>query len=105
MYRVIKTQRRSNTQIEFGTMTSSFIIPEVKLYFAEVFKRSGKCLDVTISITEDETLYTSTMLWDSESSYNEFISDTFLIERFFDPLVNHMTENNIIFNVQSKETI
>lgn len=105
MYQVIKTQRRPNASIEFASMDSTFINPEVRAYFGDTYKKTGKCINVDISLTDNDTLYTSIMLWNSEASYNQFVGDPFLATNFFDPITIHMTNNNITFNMVSKENV
>lgn len=105
MYQVIKTQKRPNAGVEFASMDSTFINPEVRAYFGDNYKKTGKCVNVDITLTDNDTLYTSVMLWNTEASYNEFVSDTFLVTNFFDPITTHMTNNNITFNMVSKENV
>lgn len=105
MYQVIKTQRRPHANVEFGSMDSTFISPEVRAYFGNNFKKTGKCINVDITLTDNDTLYTSVMLWNNETSYNEFVADPFLVTNFFDPITTHMTNNNITFNMISKENV
>lgn len=105
MFQVIKTQRRPHANVEFASMDSSFIVAEVRAYFGNNFKKTGKCINVDISLTDNDTLYTSVMLWNTEASYNEFVSDPFLTANFFDPITTHMANNNIAFNIVSKENV
>lgn len=105
MYQVIKTERRSNTNIEFATMASSFIDPSTRQYFHQTYKLTWKCLFVDIVISDNDLLYTSTMLWESEQDYNDFVNDPFLQTTFFDKVKQHMLENNIIYTMVSKQNI
>lgn len=94
MFKSISKQVRPNTTVEFWT-TRAHGTQEYLSYIEKNYISTKKIVSSESELSLDRLTLTSTVYWDDEKSYLEFILDQFVIDNWLDRM-NHYTSNNNI---------
>jgi hypothetical protein len=104
MYSVVRKHVRPNTTIPFFNARSpEGSSEEFKTYFRTTYVDTGKNLIISSDVSSDGLELTATSIWDSEESFNQFMSDPMCI-----PVITSAQEylvNNGITEVVETSTI
>ena len=93
-YKTTRTALRIDASVPF--YEDQLGVHEAVDYIQTTYKDTGKFLSKTVTVSDNDKLSTTEVVWDSVNSWMEFISDTYLIENFFTPLRAYEVVNNII---------
>lgn len=81
MYHINKKQTRPSVDVEFYNMTNKNLVPEeIRLYFYNTYKKTGKCIMGDRTISSDGLVETSIFLWESKDDYMSFLNDPMLAD-------------------------
>lgn len=101
MFRIVKTQTRPSTDVDFWTNQNVSI--EVFQYVNT--NHQPNIINAEVSISEDGLTLTKTTTWTSKSAYEAFLSDLIVIESFINPSHVYMNDNGIIYDTGVGEEI
>lgn len=104
MYKITGTQTRPNTQTNFLTSASEIIGSAVYAYIRENYIVTGKIISHEVTTSEDQLTMTSVRLWATESNFDEFMADTYIIDNLINPGNVYMDANNIT-RTRTTETV
>jgi hypothetical protein len=104
MYKITGTQTRPNTQTAFLTSASDVIGGEVYIYIRENYINTGKIISHEVAVSEDQLTMTSTRLWATESDFNDFMADAYIVDNFINP-GNAFMDLNSITRTRTAETV
>lgn len=106
MFKTIRTQTRPDTSVSFfDAQTSPLITQEFKQYLWTTYMSTGKLISTTNDTSADGLVLTTTVLWDSEASLDQFNVDETIISNFKNIITDYCTVNNIIDETVIKEAI
>lgn len=95
MFRITKTQTRSNTSVPFFHETSNRSA-EFRQYFRTNFIETGKNLSSTRTYSEDQLTCVSVTEWESQEAFQTYITDTYCYVNYILPGQIYDLENQII---------
>lgn len=102
MYIVTRKVTRPNTSLEFRNMLHESVTNYVRAYWISTYKNT-KCVLVDSSLSSDGLEMTTTMIWDSKDSWDEYQNDPVLLEGLFNPIHAYQDENGFTRELVSEE--
>jgi hypothetical protein len=103
MLLVTRTQTRPSTDTPFLTIYSPDVAPELRKHFITTYKETGKVLHAAIEESTDGLVSTSTMLWDSAESYNEYRNDQVINDGYAAIFAAHNEYHSIVTDIATEE--
>lgn len=103
MYIITRKVTRPNTSLEFRNMLHESVTTEVRKHWVDSYKTTGKCIIVNSTLSPDSLEMTTTMIWDSKDSWNEYQADPVMLEGLFNPIHTYQDENGFIRELVSEE--
>ena len=74
MYTIKRKVKRPNTSLEFRNMLHESVTIEVRTHWVTNYKDT-KCMLVDTELSSDGLEMSTTMIWDSKDSWNEYQND------------------------------
>lgn len=106
MYVNVKKQTRPNVDVKFFDIRNEQLVSkEYRDYWRLNYVMTNKCSFVVHSLSSDQLVLSSTMLWKSKAHYDEFIQDEFSLTEFLYKFRDYNTKNNIITEIVSEEEL
>ena len=105
MYKNTRKVIKPNTLVEFRNMLHPTISQEIRDYWFNNYKNTGKCLNVVSELSDNQLEMTTTTTWDSKDSWDQYQADTIFIIGLFDPIHTYQDQNGLIRELVSEETI
>lgn len=105
MYKNTRKVTRPNTSVEFRNMLHSSISQEIRDYWVNNYKDTGKCLNVESELSANQLEMTTTTTWDSKSSWDQYQADPIFATGLFGPIHAYQDENGLTRELVSEETI
>lgn len=108
MFKTVYQITRPSTEVEFFNMRDSLLISEnSKDHLQNSYIITGKIVSFVNELSEDTLSMSSTTIWDSKNSYNEFNSDPIIVEGVINVREQYRTSNGIeavlVFSGETKE--
>lgn len=105
MFKIIRKQTRPNTSVPFWQgQNDPSMTDEFRNYFYETYVLTGKFISATPGVSSDGLALTNTVIWNSESDYQEHQNDPICQEGVINKAEAHCTANGIDRADISKET-
>lgn len=105
MYIINAVITRPNVNLHYYIIPDSIVPSEVKSYWKNTYKDTGKCIHIEVGESEDKLEMTNTIIWNSEQDYNEYKNDLYLIENLFSLRDLYWQNNNIVYTIINQETL
>ena len=106
MYVQNKTQTRPSVDVNFFDIRNNDMVSkEYRDYWRTTYTMTNKCIFVQQTLSEDQLVLTSTMMWETKEDYDAFIADQYVLDEFLNKLVAYNTANNIVLQITSEEEI
>jgi hypothetical protein len=93
MYIITRKVSRPNLMLEFRDILHPSIDVKVRDHWVTNYKGS-KCILVESSLSLNELDKTTTMIWDSKESWDEYLNDSVFINGLFEPIQTYRKNNN-----------
>lgn len=104
MHKIISVQTRPNTSVDFWGKDNPALTEEYSNYYRNNYIVTGKVINMSAEVSPNGLVLTTTMIWDSESSINEWRNDPVVQENFTVHMKAYQTANNITVE-RSEEAI
>jgi hypothetical protein len=106
MYVQTKTQTRLSIDVPFFDIRNNNLVSkEYRDYWRTTYVITNKCMFVQQTLSEDQLVLTSIMMWETKEDYNAFITDQYALDEFLNKFVEYNTANNIVFVITNEEEI
>ena len=105
MYTIIRKVTRPNISLEFRNMLHESVSLETRKHFSDNYKITNKCLIVNTELSSNQLEMTTTMVWDSKESWDQYQADSVLIAGLFTPIHAYQDENGLSREFISDEEI
>lgn len=105
MYMVTGKITKQNIEDSFFTISDSMTSPEVRQYWVENYKNTGKCIFIDIAISSDQLVMDTTQMWLDQASYEEYKNDTVLQAGLFSLREAYWADHGITGVIVSEEAI
>lgn len=93
MFKIVKTQTRPSTNVEFWTNQN--VTAETWAYLFNT--HHANVVNIETDISEDSLTLTKTTVWNSREDYDAFLSDDTVINNVLNVSRAYMEENGITF--------
>ena len=103
MYIVTGKITKQNAEDSFYIISDPRVSDGIKLHWAQEYKATGKCIAVSVEISENQLELTTTQLWADQQSYNDYKTDTTLINGLFSIRETYWAEHGITGVIVSEE--
>lgn len=105
MYIVTGRITKQNVSDAFYTISDSVTLPEVRQYWVETYKDTGKCLHIDLTISSDQLVMDTTQLWLDQASYEEYKNDQYLNDMLFSVRNKYWTDHGITGVILNEEAV
>lgn len=103
MYTVTAKIVRPTTTVSFYIMTDDMVSNEVKAYWVETYKSTGKCLNVDVTESANQLEMINIIYWKDHDSYMEYKNDPFLNQQLFTPRNGYYSDHGITYTIISED--
>jgi len=104
MYIIKRKVKRPNTSLEFRNMLHGSVTIEVRTHWVTNYKDT-KCILVDTALSSDGLEMSTTMIWDSKDSWNEYQNDPIFLAGLFNPIHTYQDENGFTRELVSEEEV
>lgn len=106
MFEVVKKNTRPNTNVEFFNIKHiPGISAEAAKYFPEKYIKTGKCISITKTLSDDNLIEFTVEKWDSRDSYLEYMCDSFFDDHIKQFAIEHAIKYGIKFEMISAKEL
>lgn len=96
---------KQNAEDSFYIISDPQVSADVKLHWAQEYKATGKCIAVSVEISENQLELTTTQLWADQQSYNDYKNDATMIDGLFSIREAYWAEHGITGVIVNEEEI
>lgn len=105
MYLVTGKIIKQNLEDSFYTIADPITTSEIRTHWAINYKESGKCMLITVNISDNQLELETVQAWQDQASYEEYKNDPVLIAGLFTPRELYWQEHGIVRTIIKEETV
>lgn len=105
MYIVTGKITRQRVEDSFYTIADPIVSDDIRLYWMQEYKETGKCIHVNVSLSEDKLELETTQMWLDQQSYLDYKNDATLNSGLFSARDVYWAANGITGVVVSEEAV
>ena len=105
MYLVTGKIIKQNLEDSFYTIADPITSPEIRTHWAINYKECGKCIAITVNLSDNQLELETVQIWQDQASYEEYKNDPVLIAGLFEPRELYWQEHGINKTIISEEIV
>jgi hypothetical protein len=105
MYIVTGKITRQAVEDSFYTIADPIVSDDIRLYWVQEYKETGKCINVNVTLSENQLELLTTQLWADQQAYMDYKNDIMLITGLFSLRDVYWAEHGITGVVVSEEAV
>jgi len=105
MYIVTGKITRQNVEDSFYTIADPIVSDDIRLYWVQEYKETGKCIHVNVTLSENQLELETTQMWLDQQSYLDYKNDTTLNSGLFSVRNTYWEAHGITGVVLSEEAV
>lgn len=78
MYIVTGKITRQKVEDSFYTIADPIVSDDIRLYWTQEYKETGKCIHISVSLSDNQLELETTQMWLDQQSYLEYKNDPIL---------------------------
>jgi len=105
MYIVTGKITKQNVEDSFHTIADPIVSDDVRLYWVQAYKETGKCIHVDVALSDDQLELQTTQMWADQQAYLDYKNDATLASLLFSVRDAYWASKGITGVVVSEEAV
>jgi len=105
MYIVTGKITRQNLEDSFHTIADPIVSDDIRLYWIQEYKETGKCIHVNVTMSDDQLELETVQMWSDQQSYLDYKNDAILNSGLFSIRDVYWASRGITGVIVNEETV